>query len=174
MTGKEFLNRVTNGGTDVIQDLLSILEKTASDYCLIGGLAVNAYAEPVVSLDLDLVVAAAETEKICNEAQKREFRLEKFEHSINLTRPKSDLRIQLQTDSRYQEFISRASVRNVLGYEIKVAALEDLIQGKIWAYSDPKRRRSKKQKDLADIARLVETFPEIESKLPHSIRKALG
>lgn len=174
MTGKEFLIRVSNGETDVLQELLSILEKTGSDYCLIGGIAVNAYAEPVVSLDLDLVVATDQTEKICNEAQKREFRLEKFEHSINLTRPKSDLRIQLQTDSRYQEFISRASVRTVLGYEIKVAALEDLIQGKIWAYSDPKRRRSKKQKDLADIARLVETFPDIESKLPAFIRKALG
>ena len=90
-----------------------------------------------------------------------------------LRRPKSDLRIQLQTDSRYQEFISRASLQDVLGYKMKVAALEDLIQGKIWAYSDPKRLRSKKQKDLADIARLVESHPNLEAKLPTSIRKAL-
>jgi Nucleotidyl transferase AbiEii toxin, Type IV TA system len=174
MTGKEFLNRISNGETDIIQELLSILEKTGSDYCLIGGLAVNAYAEPVVSLDLDLVVAADETEKICREAQTKGFKLEKFEHSINLTRPKSDLRIQLQTDNRYQEFISRASLQDVLGYKMKVAALDDLIQGKIWAYSDPKRRRSKKQKDLADIARLVESYPDLETRLPESIRKALG
>jgi hypothetical protein len=99
MTGKEFLNRVANSETDIFQELLSILAKTGSDYCLIGGLAVNAYVEPVVSLDLDLVVAADETEKICNEALKRGFKLEKFEHSINLTRPKSDLRVQLQTES---------------------------------------------------------------------------
>ena len=99
--------------------------------------------------------------------------METFEHSINLTRPKSDLRVQLQTDRRYQEFISRASVREVLGYKMKVAALEDLIQGKIWAYSDHERRRSKKKKDLADIARLIEAFPDMEKKLPDFVRKAL-
>jgi hypothetical protein len=37
---------------DVIQLLLSLLKETGSAYCAIGGLAVNAYAEPVVSLDL--------------------------------------------------------------------------------------------------------------------------
>ena len=72
MTGKEFFIRVSNGETDILQELLFILEKTGSNYCLIGGLAVNAYAEPVVSLDLDLVVAADETEKICTEAQKKD------------------------------------------------------------------------------------------------------
>jgi len=59
MTEKTFINSVSNSKIDVIQLLLDILAKTQSDYCLIGGLAVNAYAEPVVSLDLDIVILSA-------------------------------------------------------------------------------------------------------------------
>jgi hypothetical protein len=55
MTGKEFVNRLANGKSDIIQALLDTLSGTGSSYCLIGGLAVDAYAEPVVSLDLDIV-----------------------------------------------------------------------------------------------------------------------
>jgi len=57
MTGKEFVNRLANGKSDIVQVFLDILSKTGSRYCLIGGLAVNAYVEPVVSLDLDVVAA---------------------------------------------------------------------------------------------------------------------
>jgi hypothetical protein len=52
MTGKDFLNSLAKGKTDIIQQLLGILTETGTDYCLIGGLAVNAYVEPVVSLDV--------------------------------------------------------------------------------------------------------------------------
>jgi hypothetical protein len=49
MTGKEFLNALANGKLDLLQIVLDILDETGSDHALIGGLAVNAYAEPVVS-----------------------------------------------------------------------------------------------------------------------------
>jgi hypothetical protein len=80
------------------------------------------------------------------------------------------LRIQLQTDLRYQAFISNAMSRKVMGYEMKVAALQDVLRGKIWAYSDDQRRKSKRQKDLADIFRLVEAYPHLMDLLPESIR----
>jgi hypothetical protein len=57
------------------------------------------------------------------------MRVEKFEHRVNLTSPKSDLRVQLQTDARYQEFISRSRMKQILGYRVKVAAMEDVIAG---------------------------------------------
>jgi hypothetical protein len=85
----------------------------------------------------------------------------------------SDLRVQLQKDPRYQEFISRAQVHTVLGYEMSVARLEDVLAGKLWAYSDETRRGSKRQKDLADIMRLVETHPELRGLLPDRIRAFL-
>jgi hypothetical protein len=92
---------------------------------------------------------------------------------VNLTAPGSDLRIQIQTDARYQAFLPRAETRIVLGYPLRVAALEDVLQGKVWAWSDPARRRSKRQKDLADIARLAEAYPSLRELLPEEVRARL-
>lgn len=169
MTKKEFMNSVSNGQEDVLQKFLDLLEGKKIDYCAIGGLAVNAYVEPVVSLDLDIVVAADAIEELTKETKKT-FSIERFPHSLNLSSPKSDLRIQLQTDPRYQPFIPRSTAREIMGYKMKVATLEDVLQGKIWAYSDKGRRNSKRQKDLADIYRLIEAYPNLRGLLPESLK----
>jgi hypothetical protein len=174
MTGKEFVNRLANGKSDIIQTLLDILSKTGSRYCLIGGLAVNAYVEPVVSLDLDVVAAAEDVGAICSAAKELGLKVEQFEHSVNISSPNSDLRVQLQEDPRYQRFVSNAQDRNVLGYTIRVARVEDVLQGKVWAYMDKTRRKSKRQKDLADIFRIVEKYPQLEASLPQTIREELN
>ena len=173
MTGKTFMNAVAKGKTDILQAFLEVLEVTRSPYCVIGGLAVNAYVEPVVSLDLDIVVAMEDIEEVCKAAKHKGLRVEKFEHSVNLTSPKSDLRVQLQTDARYQGFISRSRMKHILGYRMKVATMGDVLQGKVWAYLDEERRKSKRQKDLADIMRLVETYPELERRIPGGVRRDL-
>jgi hypothetical protein len=173
MIGKTFMNAVANGKTDILQTFLNILAESRTPYCIIGGLAVNAYVEPVVSLDLDIVVAIDEVQKVCKIAKLRGFRVKEFEHSVNLTHAKSDLRIQLQTDTHYQVFISRSKTKQILGYKMKVASVEDVLQGKIWAYMDEQRRKSKRQKDLADIMRLAETYPELLRRIPSGIRKEL-
>ncbi|HEY4716633.1 MAG TPA: nucleotidyl transferase AbiEii/AbiGii toxin family protein [bacterium] len=150
-----------------------MLKKTKSDYCVIGGLAVNAYCEPVVSLDLDLVIAAKSFETFIKSAQKI-FKIKNFAHSVNLSSAESDLRIQIQIDKRYLNVIPRASTKKVLGYKMKVAAVEDILQGKIWAYSDEGRRKSKRQKDLADIFRLVESHPRLKKLLPEPLKKIVS
>lgn len=170
MTGKSFLNGIANGKRDILDCFLSILERLDAEYCVVGGLGVNAYVEPVVSLDLDIVIAAGEIEAVCREAQSAAFSIEQFEHSVNLSAAGSDLRIQLRTDPRYQPFLSRAVAKEVLGYPMRVAALEDVFQGKLWAYLDENRRRSKRQKDLADIMRMTETYPELHRLLPTDMR----
>ena len=169
MTKKEFMNILSNDQEDVLQQFLDLLNEMKIDYCVIGGLAVNAYVEPVVSLDLDLVAAAEAIDSLIKAAGKI-FTIEKFPHSFNLSSAKSDLRIQLQIDPRYQAFIPRSSMKDVMGYKMKVATVEDILQGKIWAFSDEQRRKSKRQKDLADIFRLVETYPNLRDLLPESIR----
>jgi len=173
MIGKEFMNALANGRIDILQQFLDILSEIGSEYCVVGGLAVNAYAEPVVSLDIDIVVAISNIDKVCKLAKTKGFKLEEFEHSVNLTVPDSDLRIQIQTDLRYQEFISRSQEKDILGYKMKVSALKDVLQGKLWAYLDEQRRKSKRQKDLADIIRLLEAHPELESQIPSTIRDKL-
>lgn len=172
MTEKDFLNRIANDQEDVIQLFLDLLNENEIDYCVIDDLAVNAYVEPVVSLDLDMVIAADTIDELRKVAEKN-FTIKRFEHSLNLKNKKSDLRIQPQTDPRDRKFISNATDKKVMGYAMKVAALEDVLKGKIWAYSDEQRRKSKRQKDLADIFRLVETYPHLKELLPESI-KSMG
>lgn len=173
MTGKKFMNTVANGKEDILQIFLNILKRTKTAYCIVGGLAVNAFVEPVVSLDLDVVIESKDIDKVSKEIVGKGFKVERFEHSMNLTSSKSDLRIQIQTDSRYQEFLSRASSKEVLGYKMNVASIEDVLQGKVWAYSDEKRRMSKRQKDLADIIRLIEAYPSLERLIPSIILEKL-
>ena len=172
MTKKEFLNAVSNCKEDIIQIFLDALAKLKARYCVIGGFAVNAYAEPIVSLDLDIIVSVENIEAVCKTVEVH-FKIEKYPHSVNLSSDKSDLRIQLQTDPRYQDFIDRAVNQTVLGYKMKVASAKDVLRGKIWVYSDEQRRRSKRQKDLADIVRLIEVYPSLTDLIPESIKKRI-
>jgi hypothetical protein len=77
--------------------------------------------------------------------------------------------VQIQTDPRYAEFVPRAAPRSVLGLVLQVASAADVLQGKIWAALDETRRPKKRQKDLADIARLVEALPGLKAMVPGEI-----
>jgi hypothetical protein len=129
MTGKEFLNSLVKGKTDILQQLLGILTETDSSYCLIGGLAVSAYVEPVVSLDVTIVVAIANILSVANTARSQKLKVEEFPHSLNLSGSDSDFRIQEQTDPRYQSFITNVTMKEILGYEMKVASVGQCITG---------------------------------------------
>ena len=101
------------------------------------------------------------------------MRVERFPPSVNIFQPGSDLRIQLQTDPRYAAFVPRGTSRDVLGLTMSVASVEDVLQGKLWAFQDDARRPSKRQKDLADIARLVEAYPHLRSMVPDDVQRRL-
>jgi hypothetical protein len=75
----------------------------------------------------------------------------------------------VQTDPRYADFIDRAIVRDVLGVRMPVAVPEGLLRGKVWAVQDSAGRASKRQKDLADIARLLEVFRELRAHVPQAV-----
>jgi hypothetical protein len=159
---------VTADHAGFLERLLVVLHETGVAYCVIGGQGVNAYVEPVVSLDLDIAVAAPSL-PLAEVALARHFRVERFPHSVNVSEPGSDLRLQLQTDPRYSDFVSRATLREVLGLTLPVASLEDVLQGKIWAVLDATRRASKRQKDLADISRVLEAYPYLRDRVPAEV-----
>ena len=163
-----FWKAVTVDDSDLLESFLAWLDAQGLRYCVIGGHAVNAYVEPVVSLDLHIVVATTHLDDL-NERLGRVFTAERLPHSINVSQAGSDLRIQVQLDPRYAEFVERASPRAILGRVMPVAVLEDLLQGKVWAAQDPNRRGSKRQKDLADIARILESFPHLRSAVPDDL-----
>jgi hypothetical protein len=163
-----FWKTITVDHANLLERLVSRLREDGIRYCVIGGQAVNAYVEPVVSLDLDIVVAVDQLGLVKSILQ-QEFKVETFAHSLNVTAPDSDLRVQVQLDARYGAFLEHASVHQVLGTELPVAAVEDVLQGKVWAVQDPDRRASKRQKDLADIARIVEAYPPLRAAVPPAI-----
>ena len=168
MRASAFRKAVTVDRSNLLEQFLSLLQRLHVDFCLVGGQAVNAYVEPVVSLDLDIVIASdglAEVETLLTAP----FRVERFAHSLNVSAPDSDLRIQIQLDPRYRSFIERAASHDVLGLQLPVARIEDVLQGKIWAVQDSTRRGSKRQKDLADIARLLEASPHLRSSVPGDV-----
>jgi hypothetical protein len=168
MKALTFWKAVTVDREEFLERLLDVLNTGGVRYCVIGGQGVNAYAEPMVSLDLDLVVAADQLDAV-ETALARQFVVERFGHSINVSAPDSDLRVQIQLDPRYFSFLPAATARNVLGVMLPVARVEDVLQGKIWAVLDPTRRSSKRQKDLADIARLLEVYPGLRAQVPEEV-----
>ena len=172
MTKREFIKKIAKEKKDILKEFIGMLKKENIPFCVIGGLAVNAYAEPVVSLDLDVVIVVDRLEYLLTLIKKR-YEVKKYANSVNIASPSSDLRIQIQTDLRYQDFIPRAKYRDVLGYKLPVATIEDVLQGKVWAALDETRRPSKRQKDLADIMRLLEARRGLASLVPQSLKQKL-
>ena len=74
--------------------------------------------------------------------------------------------IQISTDEMYREFPSCSIPAGIHGILTRVASLEDTLADKLGAYADARRRASKRQKDLADIARLMESHPSLQSRIP--------
>ncbi|MBI4524840.1 MAG: hypothetical protein HY695_13635, partial [Deltaproteobacteria bacterium] len=100
--------------TDFLGRVIELLTEQGIGYCVLGGQGVNAYVEPVVSLDLDIVIAVDQLPKAVR-LLGQEFRIERFPHSVNVSAAGSDLRIQIQTDPRYEAFLARATERDILG-----------------------------------------------------------
>ena len=156
-----------------LDELIDLLRGQQIQFCVIGDHGVNAYVDPLIGSDLDLVVAAQQIENVESLLTTR-FRLQRFSHSLNISAPGSNLRVQIQTDPRYFGFTDRAATRDVLGFDLPVARIEDVLQGKVWATADPTRRASKRRKDLVDIERLIEAHPELHQLVPAEILEKLA
>lgn len=172
MSSLAFWKAVVADKSNFLERVLALVEGAGLPYCVIGGVAVNAYADPVVTQDLDIVLAVEDMGR-ARALFERDFRVEEFEHSLNVYDPGSRLQVQVQKDPVLSEIIDRAERREVLDLALPVAAPGDLMRLKIEAASEPTRRASKRQKDLADIVRLLERFPELESLVPPAIQERL-
>ncbi|MBC7365642.1 MAG: hypothetical protein H7343_02325 [Undibacterium sp.] len=172
MTTQEAFNSASNSGFNDLQLVLQLCEKRGP-YCVIGDLAVNTYVRPVYTLDADLVVATHRLPEVSEALVNLGFKIEEETWSLNAQQPGSELRIQFTKDPRYQDFLATTQPAQVLGCPALVASLDNLIHGKSLAWSDPKRRLSKRKKDEADLIRIGETYPEKIPLLPADIRRQL-
>ena len=173
MTSKQFYDWQTSGGTNDVMKLVDCLERADIAWCAIGGVAVNHWAdEPMVTQDVDFVVTTDAIERTVSILEEAGFRSEKFDWSINF-KGSSRLSIQLSTEEFYRDFPRRAVPADVHGILLRVSCIEDTLAGKIRAWSDSTRRQSKRIKDLGDIARLVETRPQLWNSLTEELKQQL-
>jgi hypothetical protein len=170
MTAKAFYDWQTAGGGGDVMRLIGVLERLDVPWCVIGGLAVNHWAtEPVVTADVDLVIALEEVDAVVAALADEGFCVTRHAWSVNL-QGASCVSIQIFTSEEYRTYPKRAVAADVWGILMRVASLVDTLQGKVAAYHDTARRPSKRQKDFLDIVRLVEAHPELEERLPEELR----
>lgn len=173
MTAKQFYDWQTSGGTDDVMRLVACLESKDIAWCAIGGVAVNHWAEePMVTQDVDFVVAAADIQRTVAALQEAGFKSQQFEWSINFT-GRSKVSIQLSTEAVYLGFPERSVPADVHGILLRVASIEDTLTGKILAWRDSKRRQSKRLKDFTDIVRLIEAHPRLRDRLPPELQQQI-
>ena len=109
-----------------------------------------------------------------------DFRVKEFPFSTNAQRragrpevSANMLMVRFTRPDRYQTFVERAVLRQVFGVDVPVAALADVVQGKLWAWGDPSRRPTKQLKERLDLMRLAEEhFDEVVPLLPEELRSA--
>ncbi|CAA9249046.1 MAG: hypothetical protein AVDCRST_MAG42-2443 [uncultured Chthoniobacterales bacterium] len=168
MTATEAYESVTNGGASDFAAVVEILREHGP-WCLIGGLAINCHVEPVYTLDADIVVLSQELATIAERLRHVGFSLSEFPHSTNAQRGAGRLNIQFTTDPRYQEFVTAAAEADVLGLRVPIATIENLVRGKVWAWSDKERRLSKRKKDELDLIRIADAYPRLRHMMPPGI-----
>jgi len=79
--------------------------------------------------------------------------------------------IQLSTEVVYLSFPARSVAADVHGILLRVASLDDTLAGKILAGGDASRRQSKRIKNFADIARLIEAHPRLWERMPAGLQQ---
>lgn len=173
MQALTYWKTVTMDKSNLIEQLFAFLDEHQIRYCLIGGQAVNAYVDPLISLDLDLVVAIDQLEQ-AETLLAATFNVRCSPCRLNVSLPDSNVRVQIQTDPRYFDFVARSQIQEVLGLPLPVARIEDVLQGKIWALQDSERRTSKRHKDLTDVTRILEAYPQLRSQVPAEILAKLS
>ena len=169
MTQRQFYDWQTLGGAGDVSRLVAALEACEIPWCMIGGLAVNHWAlEPMTTADVDLVIVSEKIEEAAETLRSLGFSEKRFDWSINF-KGESKVSIQVSTEEMYLDFPRRSVAATVHGLLMRVAGLEDTLKEKIAAYEEPQRRPSKRQKDLADISRLMEAHPQIKDLIPQPI-----
>ena len=170
---RQFYDWQTAGGGGDVSLLVETLERREIPWCMIGGLAVNHWAEePMATADVDLVIALERVEEAVKALEEAGFAAKRFDWSVNL-KGRSKVSVQISTEDFYRDFPARSIAADIHGILMRVASREDTLHGKLEAYADMQPRPSKRQKDLLDIARMVEAHAELRGLVPAEVLEKL-
>jgi hypothetical protein len=151
--------------------IAEILERERVPYALIGGVAVQVHTEePRSTLDIDLAVpryADVPRAALLDAGFEHTGR---HEHSDNWRAPGPGplkLRTVIQfsaEDVGIADAVAHAGIVDLHGgVRLRVATVADLISLKLFAAEEPKRRPSKRERDVADVLALLEQHPDLKS-----------
>jgi hypothetical protein len=153
----------------VLQDVVSRLDRAGFSYMVTGSLAMNHYAQPRMTRDMDLVVElsvgdAQRVEELfagdyylSRDAirraieERRMFNLIHFEEAL-----KVDLIVRKDTPYRRGEFERRRTVE-VEGISLRIATPEDLLLSKLVWYSD-----SRSNQQLQDVKNIIDSVDRLD------------
>lgn len=153
---------------DLLLDVTRRLEEAGLDYMLTGSMALNHYAQPRMTRDIDIVLAVVFKDletlpKIFGEdfyfspdaAYEAVLRQSCFNVIHNDSLIKIDFMIRKREDYRLVEFERRQQIE-VQGSFLWIVSKEDLILSKLdWA------RDSQSQRQLADVENLLATGADL-------------
>ena len=126
--------------------LMDTLAKLDVNWCMIGGLAANYWAEePITTANVDLVVALDAITKTVDALEAVRVISKHFEWSVNL-KGLSKISAQISTEEFYREFPSRSIPADIHGIPMWVVGLDNTMKGKVQTWRDPDRRRSNAKK----------------------------
>ena len=146
----------------ILRDIVTRLDAVGIDYMLTGSVAMNCYAQPRMTRDIDLVAAFClkDAEQIHNilgqdyyvstdAARAAVLHQNSFNAIHQTTLIKVDFMVRKQEDYRLHEFTRRIRLQ-VADFEVWVVSKEDLILSKLhWA------SQSLSERQLADVENLI-------------------
>lgn len=149
---------------DIVRDVSARLDAEGIQYMLTGSMAMNYYAQPRMTRDIDVVIALGMNDAdriirrfspdyyVAQEAVKQSISSQSpFNLIHNESVIKVDCIVRKQTDYRLTEFERRQRVR-IQDFETWLVSKEDLILSKLfWA------RESHSEMQLGDVRNLVAT-----------------
>lgn len=152
-----------------LRDIISRLEAAEIEYMLTGSVALNCYAQPRMTRDIDLVVAfylkdAARIEEVlgpnyyvsAEAARDAVLHQGSFNAIDQKTLLKVDFIVRKHSEYRQLEFARRQRLR-LEEFEVWIVSKEDLILSKLdWA------RDSKSERQRADVENLIATGCDTE------------
>lgn len=155
------------------RDFLDILEANRIYFCMLGGFIVNIYTNSAENEDLELVVKSDQLDALIK-MLKKNFIVERTPDYFRVYEKPQTAQVRILLGDRYQPFVGRAQLHNILDYEYPVASLKDVLKAKEWSALSKNTRPADRQKDLADIARILAIKPSMDKSLPMKLRKMLA
>ena len=164
---------------DILKDVCSRLERAGIDYMLTGSMAMNYYAQPRMTRDIDIVVELEESDTgkltalfepdyfVPEEALRNALRDRGMFNLLHLESVvKVDLIVRKQAPYRQIEFARRARVE-LPGFQAWLVSREDLILSKLaWARDSESEIQMRDVRNLlsseVDMAYLRQWAPDLD------------